>query len=118
MPWIRALPSCVSPDVASGLPSSLRVRVVHGLRLRGATLPQEDRQHYQHTHRQELALPVLERLEPEPGSSHIGSHGYCLAAVLQLLLTVLPRTAPGVEIEGGCEKQQPPQCKRVLIQLE
>ena len=42
-----------------------RVGGVHRLRLRRPVLPQEDRQHDDGEHRQELALPVLERLVPE-----------------------------------------------------
>jgi len=55
----------VGPDDSRRSRAVLAVRRRHGLRLGGAPLAQEDRQHDDRNDGEELALPVLERLEPE-----------------------------------------------------
>ena len=72
------------------------VRLVDGLRLGRAALPQEHGQKDQGADRQELALPVLEGLEPEVGGEHEAQRGDGLPTLRDVLAVVLLGTAQDV----------------------
>ena len=67
---------------AHRLRTGVSVRFGHWLRLRGTSLPQKNRQPHYRRDRDELALPVLHRLEPELRSRHIAPHRNRRLAVL------------------------------------
>ena len=77
----------------------------HRLRLGRASLAEEDGEHDDRADGEELALPVLEGLEPEPRRTGVLQSGYRLAAVEELLGAVGLRTASRVEIEGDEEEE-------------
>src|SRR5688572_27283196 len=77
-----------------------------GLALRRALLPQEDRQNHHRRDSQELALPVLERLEPEFARAHKLKRRNRLPAPLQLLAVELRRPADRVHDETQQEEHR------------
>ena len=82
------------------------MRAVDRLGFRRALLAQEDREDDQHEDGEELALPVLERFEPEPGGAEILQGRDGLSAVERLLMAVEPRAAGRVESKGDQKEQE------------
>src|SRR5215217_1420019 len=99
------------------LASCLAMRGCHGLRLRRALLPKIDREHYHRPDRQELALPVLERLEPETWRHKVLEHRNRTRAVLHLLLAVRLGATDGVHGKGEHKEGKEGYAQRVLVEL-
>ena len=64
------------------------MRSATGLDSGRSALPQVDRRPDDHRHSEELALPVLERLEPELRGAEVLQRRHRLAAVRQLFVAV------------------------------
>jgi hypothetical protein len=79
------------------LPAGLMVRSIDGLGLRRAPLPEKNAENHHHTDRKKLALPILERFEPELGPTDVFDEGNRAAAVLQLMVAVFSPAAYGVQ---------------------
>src|SRR5687767_12721023 len=69
------------------------MRRVHRLRFRRAALAQVDGQPYHRADRQELTLPVLQGLEPEPARGGVVDQRHLSLAVQPLLGVVLGQSA-------------------------
>ena len=89
------------------------------LRLGRAPLAQEDRQHHERRHGEELALPVLQRLEPEArGAARTAERRDRRPAVRALLLVVLRAPADGVQREATARTAaESARRERVLVEL-
>src|SRR5918995_2013998 len=88
----------------SGNPG-LAVRSGNGLRFRRPALAQENGQHHDRKDRQELALPVLERLEPEFTGTEELQRRDGMTSMRELLLAVLPGAADRMQTEREEEEE-------------
>ena len=102
----------------SSVVAGVAVRHVHGLRLRRPALAQEHRQHDDRAHGEELALPVLERLEPELGRPHEVPRVDARLTVLVLLGAVLVGAGDGVADERAEEEDGEREQQAVLVDDE
>ena len=87
----------------------------HRLRLGRFALPQPDRKDDQHRGRQELALPVLEALEPELGIAEIGKVAGRRVAMLERLFGRRVSAVPPVKAEGQQEEREQRQAERMGV---
>src|SRR5687768_16993895 len=90
----------------------------HWLRLWRPALTQEDRQHEERPNGEKLALPVLERLEPEARRADVAECRDGVATVRDLLLVELLRAANGVQRERDNEERGERDAQRMLVELE
>src|SRR6478735_1991160 len=100
------------------LGAGLVVRFGHGFGLGGALLAQVDRGAHQNRDGEELALPVLEGLEPEPARRQIAQHRHGGLSVRLLVTVVVLRAANRVQDNRRQEQQEEHDRKRVFVELE
>src|SRR5687768_16231457 len=102
----------------AALSSRLIMRRVDRLRLRRVALTKVDRQPDHRGDRQELTLPVLERLEPESRRQQVVGEYGLFVPVLNLIVGELRIAAERVADPRGKEQRDERESKRVLVERE
>src|SRR5215207_6720368 len=99
-------------------PSGVMVSGSDRLRFWRTPLSEEDREDDDAADGHELALPVLERLEPEDRCGHEFHGADLLTPVSHLLRVVVASTPQGVQGERQNEQERQREPQRVLVQPE
>ena len=96
--------------------SRLGMRRMHGFRFRRPSLSEVHREPDHRGDRQKLALPVLERFEPEAGRRQVVGERWARLVMRHLVCRILRKAAERVSHPRDQEEQDERQAERMLVE--